>query len=197
MSTNPPQGPPQPPAAPQPPAGAPQYQQPVDPVAEAKKKGNRNLAIVSVLAVALIIGSFFLGKSMEAKNYEPGEDGYNEIYEAGQKSGTVSGTASGKKEGVAEGTEKGKESGLKEGQEQGEAQGIEQGASEALGGLTGWSTDIPYVVQMADGPNSSVPYVVSERTQMQVGILYKICDSGNGVCTTTSSGGGGGATSGP
>lgn len=195
MATNPPQGPPQPPVPPQqPPAPQQAYQQPVDPVAEAKKRGNRNLAIVSVLAVALIVGSFFVGKSMEAKNYDPGEDGYNEIYTAGQQSGTASGTAAGKEEGVAEGTEKGKESGIKEGTEAGVTEGQQQGANAALGGLTGWSTAIPYVVEMSEGPNEQVPYAVSNRTQMQEGVLYKICSSGNGVCTTTSSGG---ATGGP
>ncbi len=201
MSMNPPQGPPQPPVPPQPPAGGvpPEqpYAAPVDPVAEAKKRGNRNLAILGVVALALIVGSFFLGKNMEAKNYEAGEDGYNEIYAAGQQSGTESGTEAGKKEGVAEGTEKGKESGIKEGQEQGEQQGQEDGASAALGGLSGWSTDIPYIVEMKDGPSQQVPSAVDSRTQMQVGILYKICNSGNGVCTTTATSNGGGATGGP
>lgn len=190
MATNPPQGPPpQQPQAPQ-----QNYQQPVDPVAEAKKRGNRNLAIVSVLALALIAGSFFVGKSMEAKNYDPGEDGYNEIYTAGQQSGTASGTATGKEEGVAEGKEKGKESGLKEGEAQGVTEGQQQGANAALGGLTGWSTTVPYVVEMSDGPNEQVPYAVSNRTQMQQGTLYKVCNSGSGVCTASSSGG---ATDGP
>lgn len=195
MATNPPQGPPQPPVpAQQPPVPEQVYQQPVDPVAEARKRGNRNLAIVSVLALALIVGAYFVGQSMEAKKYEAGEDGYNEIYRDGQQSGTASGTAAGKEEGVAEGKEQGKESGLKEGEEQGVTEGQQQGADAALGGLTGWSTSVPYVVEMSKGPNEQVPYAVSNRTQMQQGTLYKLCDSGNGVCTTSSAGG---ATGGP
>lgn len=196
----------QPPPGGQPPAQPP-YQPPADPLAELDKKRKQQLGILSVVAVALIIAAFFGGKAMEKKNYEPGKDGYNEIYAEGAKKGTAAGTAAGEASGEKSGKESGKAEGVAEGTEkgkaEGEATGEAEGASQALGGLSSWSTTAPYVVQMEDGPNSSVPYTVSSRTPMQPGIFYKICSSGEGVCTeadtgsassSSSSGGSGGST---
>lgn len=150
-----------------------------------------------MLSIALIVGAFFLGKSLEKQNYDPGEDGYNKIYAAGQQSGNAAGTATGKEEGVAEGTESGKKSGIKEGKEQGETQGQADGASAALGGFSDWSTGTPYVVEFTRGPNAQVPFAIDSRTLMQVGTSYKICDSGKGICTTSASSSSGGVTGGP
>ncbi|MBJ7354057.1 MAG: hypothetical protein JHC98_04465 [Thermoleophilaceae bacterium] len=201
----------QPPAGqpPVPPAGQPQYQQPVDPLAEADKKRKKQLAILSVVGAILIVAAFFGGKALEKKNYEPGKDGYNEIYAEGAKrgnaAGEAAGTASGQKEGEKAGKEAGKSEGIAEGTEkgkaEGQAEGEAEGASQALGGLSSWSTTAPYVVQMENGPSSDVPYTVSSRTPMQPGIFYKICSSGQGVCTeadnnssSSSSAGGSGAS---
>ncbi|MBJ7459127.1 MAG: hypothetical protein JHD02_08070, partial [Thermoleophilaceae bacterium] len=188
----------QPPAGqpPVPPAGQPQYQQPVDPLAELDKKRKQQLGILSAVAAVLIVAAFFGGKAIEKKNYDPGKDGYNEIYAEGAKAGTTAGTAAGTKAGEASGEESGKKEGKSEGiaegteqgKAQGEAEGEAEGASQALGGLGSWSTTAPYVVQMEDGPNSSVPYTVSSRTAMQPGIFYKICSSGQGVCTESDPG---------
>ena len=54
---------------------------------------------------------------------------------------------------------------------------------DALGNLGNWSTSIPYVVTMDQGPNSDIPYVVGSRVQMQPDTFYKICSSGSGICT--------------
>jgi hypothetical protein len=165
----------------------PQGQPPVDPLEAANKKRKQQLAIVSVVGVALIIGSFFLGKSMEKKNYEPGEAGYTAIYNAGAKSGHAAGTKSGEQQGEKEGVAKGTEAG----RQQGQAEGTAAGASAALGNLTNWSTSSPYIVKMVQGPSKEVPYAVDSRTQMQPNVFYKICDSGQGICTSTTNSGGG------
>lgn len=208
MSTNPPQPPYQPPPPPPggqppagqppygggapPPGGQPPYGQPPYEDPEAAKKKQRNILIgVIVAAIALIIGAFFLGQSQEKKKYDAGQPAYNAIYKAGVDSGdaagTKKGTEQGQEEGEAKGTEQGKKSGLKEGTEQGQEQGIntgqQQGASEALGGLSNWSTDTPYIVEFNTGPNANIPFAVDTRTQMQPGILYKICSNGTSICT--------------
>jgi hypothetical protein len=207
MSTNPPQGPgdqfpPPPPGQPpvdpseqptqvQQPAGYGQpdpYQQPaayaqqpaVDPVAASEKKRKQQLGILAAIAAVLIVVAFFAGKAVEKKNYDPGKDGYNEIYAQGQKAGTAAGTAAGQKAGEAQGTKSGEKSGTEK--------GMSDGADLALGGNSQWSTTTPYVVTMQDGPNSSVPFAVDSRTEMQQGTLYKVCNSGKGVCTTESGG---------
>ena len=181
----------QPPAG-QPPAGQPPYQQPVDPLAEADKKRKQQLGILSVVAAVLIVAAFFGGKAMEQKNYDPGEAGYNEIYAEGAKKGNAAGEASGTETGKEEGKKAGKAEGVAEGTEQGKAEGVAEGtadgASQALGGLSSWSTTAPYVVQMEEGPSQDVPYTVSSRTAMQPGIFYKICSSGQGVCTESDPG---------
>jgi hypothetical protein len=203
--------PPQPPAGGQPPYGQPVYPDPAADAAAAKKKSRNILIGVCVAAVALIVGAYFFGQSQEKSKYDPGQPAYNAIYEKGAKTGAVAGTAqgtkTGKKEGLAQGTEAGKKSGLKQGQQQGQAQGVnegqQQGATETLGGLTGWNTDTPYVVEFGPGPNSNIPYAVQTRTLMQTGTLYKICSSGQGICTeapssaSTSSDSSGGSNTGP
>jgi hypothetical protein len=181
----------QPPAG-QPPTDQPPYQQPVDPLAEADKKRKQQLGILAATAAVLIVVAFFAGKAVEKKNYDPGKDGYNEIYAAGAKSGGAAGKAAGTKEGEKTGKEAGKAEGVAEGTEKGKAEGVAQGTAEgadqALGGLTSWSTTTPYVVEMQKGPSSDVPYTVGDRTLMQEGLLYKICSSGQGICTEADTG---------
>lgn len=162
----------------------PQGEAPLDPLAAANKKRKQQLAIVSVLGVALIIGSFFLGKSLEKKNYEPGKDGYTAIYDAGAKSGQAAGQKSGEASGQAQGEKEGVAKGTEAGRQQGKAEGTADGAAAALGNLTNWSTSSPYIVTMVQGPSTAVPYAVDSRTQMQTGLYYKICDSGKGICTS-------------
>jgi hypothetical protein len=199
----------QPPPGGQPPVGGqPPYQPPpVDPLAEADSKRKKQLGILSVVAAILIVAAFFGGKAIEKKNYDPGKSGYNEIYAEGAKNGNAageaSGTKAGEKKGTAKGEAEGEAQGTEKGKAEGEAQGTADGASQALGGLGTWSTTAPYVVQMEQGPSSDVPYTVSSRTPMQPGIFYKICSSGQGVCTeadtgsaSTSSSGSGGSNSG-
>ncbi len=196
---------------PQQPPYPPQPGQPVDPQAaqtqqygqvppgpeDPTKKLKRTLIFGGIAALVLIVGAFFAGQKLEADKYKPGEAEYEKIYAAGQASGTTSGEKSGQlsgfKEGVAKGLEKGKKAGLEEGEAEGEAQGQQDGASAALGGLSGWSTDVPYVVQFEEGPNKNVPYAISSRLLMQPGVYYKICDSGANVCVAQPNNGGGGS----
>lgn len=159
-----------------------------DPLAELDSKRKKQLGILSAVAVVLIVAAFFGGKAVEKKNYDPGKDGYNEIYAAGAKSGTAAGQragqAQGQKEGEAKGTEKGKSQGV--------AEGTADGAAAALGNFSTWSTSTPYVVTMDQG-SGDVPYTVASRTLMQPDTFYKICSSGTGVCSepdNNSSGGG-------
>lgn len=163
-------------------------QPPQDPVAEVDSKRKKQLGILSVVAAILIVAAFFGGKAVEKKNYDPGKDGYNEIYAAGAKSGTAAGQKSGQeqgqKEGEASGTEKGKQEGV--------AQGTADGANAALGNFGSWNTSTPYAVTMEQG-SGDVPYQVASRVLFQPNTFYKICASGTGICSEpdTNSGGGG------
>ncbi len=40
-----------------------------------------------------------------------------------------------------------------------------------------WDTSLHYVIRVAEGPSSDVPYVISARTQMQAGDVYSLCQS--------------------
>lgn len=172
------------------PVGQPAYQPPPDPLAELDKKRKKQLGVVSGIAAVLIVVAFFGGKALEKKNYEQGADGYNAIYAEGQQAGTSAGTKAGQEAGQKEGEAKGTE----QGQQQGKAQGTKEGAAAALGNFSSWSTETPYVVLMQKGPSDEVPYAVSDRTLMQPNTYYKICSSGQGVCTEADPNSGGGAT---
>ncbi len=187
MNEMPPQ---QPPYTPPPTTGQPL---PVD-AGDPTKRLKIWLAVVSVLALALIVGAYLFGKQTGEDNYKAGEPGYQEIYNAGVADGAKAGATAGQAKGQAEGKAEGVEEGKQQGVEEGEAQGTEQGAEAALGGLTGWSTDAPYVVEFDEGTSSSVPYVISKRWLMQPGVSYKICSSGEGVCQSQSGGGSTGST---
>lgn len=159
----------------QPSAPQGQYQPPVDPLAAADKKRKQQLGVLAVVALLLIGGAFIGGKALEAQNYKPGKSGWTEIYDAGARSGKASGQRAGEQAGEASGIEKGKQ------QAAGEATAA--GASSALGGFSNWQSTAPYAVTMAEGTKEEVPWVIESRTQMQPGVMYKICDSGSGLCT--------------
>lgn len=174
-------------------------EQPVDPLAELDKKRKKQLTIVSLVGVVLIVAAIFVGKAIEKQNYEPGASGYTAIYDAGAESGHAAGEASGQKAGHEAGQKQGEQEGLAKGTEQGkqagQAEGTADGAAAALGNLGNWDTDSPYVVTMKEGPSSEIPFAVASRTMMQPETYYKICASGQGVCTeddpNASSGSGG------
>lgn len=168
--------------------GQPPVQPPVDPLTELDKKRKKQLWIVTALGVVLIIGAFFGGKAIEQKNYEAGADGYNEIYNAGVKSGHAAGTKSGQAEGQEQGEQEGVAKGTEQGKQQGEIEGEKDGANAALGNFSSWSTDTPYVITMQQGPSSEVPFAIASRTLMQPDTFYKICASGKGVCTESDPG---------
>lgn len=164
-----------------------------DPYAELDSKRKKQLGILSAVAAILIVAAFFGGKAVEKKNYEEGQDGYNEIYNAG----AASGAAAGKKAGQAQGQKSGEAEGTEKGKQQGVAEGTADGAAAALGNFSNWSTTTPYVITMDQG-SGDVPYTVASRTLMQPDTFYKICASGSGVCTeadNNSSGGGSTGTS--
>ncbi len=183
--------PPQDPSLAQTPAPTPGQPQVGDPT----KKLKRIMIIGGIASLALMVGFYYAGRVAEQSKYDPGEPAYQEIYDAGAKSGTVSGAEAGKEkgleEGKAEGVEKGRNAGIKQGTQAGFAEGTEQGANAALGGLTGWSTDVPYAVQFGEGPSSNVPYAITTRLLMQPGVYYKICNSGENVCVAQPNNGGG------
>lgn len=126
-------------------------------------------------------------KAGEKAGYRSGDkagekSGYRAGDKAGEKSGYQSGDKAGLKQGEAEGLAKGTELGKQEG----EAQGTREGAAAALGNLS-YSTGQYYIVTMQQGSSSGVPFVVKKRTTMEPGILYKICSSGQGLCSTPGS----------
>jgi hypothetical protein len=161
--------------------------QAVDPLAELDKKRKQQLTIMAVVGVILIVAAVFVGKALEKKNYDPGADGYTAIFNAGAKAGHSVGEASGQKAGQEAGQKQGEQEGLAKGTEQGKeagkAEGTADGAAAALGNFGSWETGAPYVVSVTQGPSSDVPYVVESRTLMQPDTFYKICASGQGVCT--------------
>lgn len=174
-----------------------QYAQPPqqDPYAELDSKRKKQLGILSAVAAVLIVAAFFGGKAVEKKNYEEGKDGYNEIYNAGAASGTAAGTKAGKEQGQKEGQQQGEAEGTEKGKQEGVAEGTADGANQALGNFSSWNTSTPYVILMGTG-SGDVPYSISSRTLMQPDTFYKICASGQGVCTEPDNGNSGGGSTG-
>jgi hypothetical protein len=192
MNYQPPPPPPGPPAGgpPQPPQ-QPGYEQPYaqpDPLAAEQKKRKQQLGILSAVGVVLIVAAFFGGKAIEKKNYDPGKDGYNAIYAQGAAAGGAAGKKAGEKSGKEKGVAEGTEEGQKAGQLEGETEGQKSGASAALGGFSDWDTGVPYATIFEHGPSEEIPFAIKSRTLFQPGTLYKICDSGNGVCTASAAG---------
>jgi hypothetical protein len=186
MNEMPPQQPPYtPPPGGQPPQQPYQSYEQDDPT----KKLKVWLAVVCVAALGLIVGAYLFGVKTGEDKYKPGEPGYQEIYADGQAAGATTGAKAGKAKGEAEGQAEGKEEGKKQGISEGQEEGVQQGADAALGGLSGWSTETPYVVEFSEGPNSNVPVAISARWLMQPGINYRICSDGSGVCQVSQSSG--------
>lgn len=164
------------------------------------KPSGKFWAIAGVVAVLLGVGGFFLGQSMTNAKYDPGKKDYNKIYAAGEaagnKSGTATGLAQGKRigtqNGLQIGTAAGKQKGLQIGEAQGKAigykdgfsAGVAAGSAAALGGLTGWNTNVPYVVELDPSPVTGVPYQIYSRTLMKAGISYTLCPNGKTACQT-------------
>ena len=164
---------------------------PATPAASGGKPGGKYWAITAAIAVVLGVAGFFIGSAVKQADYEKGKSGYNKIYAegnaAGQATGNAVGKATGEKLGTAQGLQKGKAAGevvgKQEGQKAGEAAGyakgysagIVKGANAALGGLAGWNTDTPYVVELNASPVSGVPYQVDTRTLMKANTSYFLC----------------------
>jgi len=156
--------------------------------------------VAVVVAVVLGVGGYLLGHSNGKSDYDPGTAGYKHIYDAGydagQAAGNATGTAAGQKAGEAAGQKAGQQAGLEQGKKQGQAQGTQQGASAALGGFGSWQTGSFYVVQLGQGPQSEVPYVITSRVLMDPDFDYAVCaNDPSSLCTfPKGSSGGGGAT---
>lgn len=162
------------------------------------KPGGKFWAIAGIVAVALGVAGFFIGQSVTNDKYKPGKADYDKIYNAGVAAGTKAGTAAGISEGQragkAQGLQIGQKAGMNEGLKQGLAQGtsagraegfkagVQSGAAATLGGLTGWNTNVPYVVELDPSPVAGVPYQIYSRTLMKPGFIYKLCANGVTLC---------------
>jgi len=164
------------------------------------KPGGKFLAIAGAVALIVGVAGFFIGQSVTNSKYDVGKKDYNKIYAAGAAAGTSAGkqyglskgTRLGKQYGLEVGTKAGTAAGLKAGFTQGKdagyksgyAVGVPAGASGALGGLTGWNVNTPYVVELDPSPVSGVPYQVYSRTLMKAGYNYTLCPDGKSACTS-------------
>lgn len=162
------------------------------------KPSGKFWAIAAVIALLVGVGGFFLGQSLTNAKYDPGKKDYNKIFAAGAaagiRSGTATGLAQGKRigtqNGLQIGTAAGKQQGLKQGEAAGKAAGykdgfsagVSAGSTAALGGLTGWNTNVPYVVELDPSPVNGVPYQIYSRTLMKAGISYTLCPNGRTAC---------------
>lgn len=162
------------------------------------KPAGKFWAIAGVVALLVGVGGFFIGQSVTNSKYDPGKKDYNKIFAAGTAAGVKSGTASGLSEGKRIGTQNGlqigtaagKQKGLKIGEAQGKAigykdgfaAGVAAGSTAALGGLTGWNVNVPYVVELDPSPVTGVPYQIYSRTLMKAGISYTLCPNGKTAC---------------
>jgi hypothetical protein len=167
-------------ATPPPPAGSP-------------GGGGRKAGLVA-LVVVLIAGAgvagYFIGDSAadasKAKKdgraegeaavraqYRSGAPGYDAIFRAGQAAGNRTGV----QVGVRLGVKQGQAVGFERGQSAGKAQGVADGAAAALGNYPSWETGSGafYVVDLAPGTQTGIPYVVNGRQLMQANKLYEIC----------------------
>ena len=161
-------------------------------------------AIAGVIALLVGVGGFFLGESVKGAQYDPGNAKYEQIlakgFASGQKAGNAAGQQAGQASGQAQGERIGKAQGLvigkrageaagiatgqKEGYAAGYAAGVVTGASDALGALGTWNTNVPYVVELDPSPVKGVPYQVYSRTLMLKGYSYFLCPDGKTACNT-------------
>jgi hypothetical protein len=169
------------------------------PAATGGKPGGKYWAITAAIAVVLGVAGFFIGSAVKQSDYNKGKPGYNKIYAegnaAGQASGNAAGKAAGQKLGVAQGLQVGKKAGEIAGQKAGEAAGqkagysagytagVQKGSLATLGGLTGWNTNVPYVVELDPSPVAGVPYQIYSRTLMKADVSYYLCPNGTTVCS--------------
>lgn len=173
-----------------------------------KGPGGKFIAISGVIAVALGVVGFFIGSSVKESDYKEGKPAYEKIYQAGYRDGQSAGTAAGQKAGQAKGLKLGtaqglqvgrkagevigKNAGIKEGQQVGYKQGyaagfasgVTKGALAAFGGLTNWSNDIPYVVELDPSPVTGVSQQVYSRTEMKANTSYFLCPDGRSACSS-------------
>ncbi|CAB4882081.1 MAG: hypothetical protein F2799_07705 [Actinobacteria bacterium] len=153
-------------------------------------------AVAGLSALLVGVGGFFLGSAVKAADYDKGQPAYNKIYAAGFTSGQQAGNAAGKQAGQASGKRLGVAQGLQVGKKAGEAAGqktgystgytagVTAGASEALGTLGAWNTDVPYVVELNPSSAKGVPYQIYSRTLMLKGFSYFLCPDGKTACNT-------------
>lgn len=119
------------------------------------------------------------GKQQALANYQPGQPGYKQIYAAGQRAGT----AQGQQAGEAQGKKVGFEQGQRQGVTTGDSEGVRQGAAAVLGGFDAWTDGSFYIVTMAAGTETGVPYTISSRVQIHPGTNYRVCQSNEGNAT--------------
>ena len=168
------------------------------------KPAGKFWAIAGVIALLVGVGGFFLGESVKGAQYDKGKAKYQAIYDtgyaSGQRSGSAAGQAAGQASGNAQGQRIGKAQGLVIGKRAGEAAGqaagqkagyasgytagVVAGASDALGALGNWNTNVPYVVELDPSPVKGVPVQVYSRTLMLKGYSYFLCPDGKTACNT-------------
>ena len=122
------------------------------------------------------------GETVVRAQYRPGTAAYNAIFDLGR----AEGSRSGQRAGLALGVKQGQSAGFERGHTSGQAQGVADGANAALGNLRSWQTGSGafYVVDMAPGTQSGVPYVVNGRQLMQANRLYEVCtDDPSQICS--------------
>ncbi len=119
------------------------------------------------------------GKQQALANYQPGQPGYKAIYARGQ----AAGNAQGQQTGEVQGKKVGFEQGQRQGVTTGDSEGVRQGAAAVLGGFDSWTDGSYYIVTMATGTETGVPYTISSRTQIQPGTNYRVCQSNEGNAT--------------
>lgn len=172
---------------------------PATPASSGAKPGGKYWAITAAIAVVLGVAGFFIGSAVKQSDYDKGKPGYNKIYAegnaagqaAGNAAGQAAGKATGQRLGVAQGLQVGKKAGEIAGQKAGETAGynkgytagVQKGALAALGGLSGWNTNVPYLVELDPSPVAGVPYQVYSRTLMKPATSYFLCPNGITVCS--------------
>ena len=171
----------QPPGPQQPPFAAPTGQEAPYQVASGPAPAGPGASwwiALALIGIAALVGGYFIGATIEKNKYEPGKPAWNAIFTTGYSAGRGQGDYAGRKQGRRAGKAIGYQQGKSAGQQAGQIQGTADGASAALGGLTGWAPDSNYIVRVATGPSSQVPFVISRRSEMQSGSAYWLC-SGN------------------
>ena len=174
--------------SPQPPYSAPVGQEaPYQVAAAAPRAGGPGASwwiALAVIGIAALVGGYFIGATIEKNKYEPGKPAYDSIFNAGYAAGRGEGDYAGRKQGRKAGKAIGYQQGKSAGQQAGEIKGTADGASAALGGLTGWDPDSNYIVKVAPGPSSQVPFVISRRSEMNRDSAYWLCvGNPSRVCT--------------